>query len=460
MASAGLASALALFRHLCAGRNAHPKPIAVTGSLTVDSQTSNSTTRIGHSSHLGEKLLGLIREAPWIKEVIVPKENSQDIPIEVMEQLDVFQVGNLEEARTVFCKHCKECSDNRWSGDSSPHPGFDSTRTAAALDLPIGSKLVSIPTFRTRLVYRFPMPEGSLLTEIPGWTRETNYEDEHSFLSGCDIATNVRMKEATENVLTWRDDEEGTPIPLVHKLDIEKYTENRNWLDRANGFRLTGADFIPVQNGRVGLLGFVFQGQANDIRQYLDWASSRMFGRQWITNQQGTKKTGFQFGTIVRELRQAIIDNRSPVVPEGEGRSKGRPHLFQYVLVPEDFSWPASGNQDKVFETASALLSSVSRPKSGYPKDDPRSFEFWTHPQARKTRYCIHENAVTSFASASEEFNRSTKMKIFLEANYMQWVVAQEARKIGKDVASLRKYYTLDVRKAFFDHCCRFLSRD
>jgi hypothetical protein len=326
----------------------------------------------------------------------------------------------------------------------------------SALELPIQSKNEKSPAIYVKLVFEVPLDLRHY--QLKGWERITNHGP-WGYLSKLNISSDSRVRKATENILLWDLSENG-PQPLVFCLDKSVLSETWNIVYKSFQLSLCEIDMIPLARG-AAMIGFLFKRGACLVGDYLKWISYRNFGKLNLVPDRthaDRKHSALTIGGLRHELIKAIQEDRYPQL-DAVGTSRSDmdfPKVFQHLMWP-DLDIDLRSLDGSVQGQALAMLATLSRLRTGYPKDGPESYDSWKHRQSEKSLYCISKKAFTLVSDPELEFNRQSKPFVFMQSNYMLWVMAREIVRKSKESGDvLLKCIDEDLRKEIFKRCLQF----
>ncbi len=351
------------------------------------------------------------------------------------------------------------------STELSREMGGSDSGEADPLALTISSGAGPLPSFFTKLVFTIPFSLSEEKLILLSWNRFKKANDHFGYFSRLEIETNHDFRQGTEDILVWPLDEKGIRLPLLYTLDLN-ILGNRRWLtgmDASLGpLELQQIDLVPLLGGRKAAIGLLFAGGECLWGDYLKWVSSRTFTGLSLTRRHPRDGEPSLFlGGVVKEIESALNEDRRPEAQNmTKSESLGEAKICQYLLVGHDAEQWSDIDDNPAFAEAWELVRTISRLSPEYPKysrGDGRGQWTWSHPQAPGTRYGIFEKGITAVAHAADRFNRETKPRVFSRANYLQWILADELARKGKERADgIISCYTEDVRRLFVEQCLAF----
>jgi len=411
----------------------------------------NPSGKVLKVDHLSHKLQALVREAPFIRTVIIPKDNEGQVPDGLPDGLTVIKVDSVKEAVAKALPLPSPAP----ALDLTSKPGPEELKAALAVELAGGSKGRA---FSTRLALRVLINDQILQEDPPGWRRQPGTKLT-AYLGALNLPALPNLKLASEEILIWRS-HQSEDLPLIYTLDLNLLRGRTLASAQGLDLKLEGVDLIPLQtNGQLaGMLGFRFSAGACTVGQYLAWASKRgSLGRLKLQDRRAVPPAmtlGGLFEALKKSLRQGkALDLKSAHKAE----SMKKPYFSQYLLRPADSAWPAQG-EDPAVDLAWQLLASFSRPNEDYPKGGQKSLRTWEHDEALKTRYAVTGYGISAMAHAGIEFNRNSKLEILGQSLYLQWLLTREMRDRGQEPTHLFFANEEPLRECFARNCWDFIS--
>jgi hypothetical protein len=327
---------------------------------------------------------------------------------------------------------------------------YDNEIRNLAYKTEIINSLDASKSFLTKLIYKIPLNFRikDLTSTIKDFKREIKI-DNFGYFSKCDISTNKILRESTKDIFVWAKIEE-CDLPLIYTLDFSKLKGKSKIritnLKSSSGLYLNSIEMIPVRD--YCCLSFNLQGDKIAVEDYLGLVSRRMFGGIEFSN--GNKCFDEVKPTIsgfIKEITKCVKENREIQISNLHLNSSGeKPIVMQYLLFDDKFEIDPS---NKISSVIFNLISTLSRPKIEYPKNDlPR---IWQHNDSLDTLYGFHSSSLSCFANSKNEFNTNTKPIVFMKANYFQWLITNELRDSKKSLDSVSNTFTENVRKTFFE---------
>ncbi len=484
--SAGLAGALAVATHLKYGSDVANPDICVAATGVVKEGGA-----VAHVEDLPAKLEGLVREAPWVKRVFVPRANVDEVvnlypdgfltPVdtvaEALDELlgkpDALLLARLDPAEATRRAHRLKAEKKYDDASALAQAVVEVLPTKEANDaeaalrnemLPLALRGMALETeFRhwTRLVFEIPFLELDAGGQLPGWQRCESTDDLYGYWSRLHILSNVDFKEATKEILVWDCGGASAKTPALFQLD-NNLLRGRVFLHTDKGEfigKVVRADLVPLRHCRKGALSLWVAGESTTVREYLAWTGSRVFAPMKLSDRRGKTERFLQLGAVLSELLSALTGGRSPVFEDGKSGSFSMEcAVCRYLLSPESDDW---GDGSERFEAAWPLVATLSRPGPDYPKGPEPRLSTWKSDDALLTRYGCHDTGFTVWSSGNDAFNRETKPKVVLEGQYTSWLLARELARMGisaEHAAGVAGAYTQPVRRDFFTECCRFMS--
>jgi hypothetical protein len=365
-----------------------------------------------------------------------------------------------EVLRLPLCGECQSLSALDAVPATSPK---NEPNLKAALGLPIRSTRQDWPAAFTKLVFEIPLPETA--RSFAGW--QSPRQGLYGYFSKLNIATNSALRQAVFAVLV-RDGAHNPAMPLVFELKGEALRElvgeAKNLEISGMVLTLAGLDLVPLVGARA-LLGMRFEVPGCQVEAYLKWISARNFSKCQLTGPRrhnGDKGRCVSLGAVRDELATALLENRAPrTVPARRPASDpDMPSVLQYVLWPDfrDETQPLDGT---AAGRAQALIATLSRPKENYPKQAGNDLQSWRHPDSPRSLYCLSPKAFTLFSSPDLEFNRHIKPDVFMQANYILWLLARELARTGDEQAALAVARGCEesLRAGIFEKCFAYFRR-
>lgn len=333
-------------------------------------------------------------------------------------------------------------------------PDYDLNRTdsrAIIYKTTISNSVTPEKSFYLKLIYKIPVKFESFVDSdsIPNFKRFTKI-DNFSYFSKLDILTNSEFRKATDDLFIWQNSDNGE-LPLIYNFDLS-FFKAKNRLEikmpQIKGdfkLYLNEIDLIPLK--KHAYLGFTLQGSSTTILDYLGFVSKKMFGKSYMlpTGNKSLDEYKITLKGLINAITKSLTcNNEIDLNLLSENSAGERPLMMHYLMLEKSLS---EYNED-VLSGAVKLLGSFSRPNPDYPKTDPR---IWQSKQALETIYTDFDYGTTAISASSDAFNRETKPTIFLKANYLQKIIAEEI-KDRTTLEILKNCFTEKVRQEMFEN--------
>jgi hypothetical protein len=316
---------------------------------------------------------------------------------------------------------------------------------------------VRLSTCWTKLIFVLNCPEGYWNdgSSPSGWIRYEEVE-QYRYFSKCNVRHGP-FEAATDKVLLWRKSGTGS-LPLVFNLDRDLL---REWgisasLTSDTRMELQGADLVPLCGGKV-CLGLTFRGEETSLGDYLGFSSARVPGKIELSS--AATEGGVVLAQLVRELEAALGARRTPALEDLDLGAKysERAWVMQYLLSPTEVwrdcglsgATDLMGPEHRAGNNLLRLVASFSPPGTTAPKNPEGVRLVAPHADAQEgLRLATHTYGVTAWADDSVQFSRDTRHHVFLESQYLHFLLAQFAS--SDDRAAISAQIDPEIRRRLF----------